>query len=159
MGTATLSSPWVEFFRKIQTLFFYDNEVHVSMTDDNEIQVRVDNQIKADALAKLLPSEKTFGNVTVRVTVIPSNAAETKADLIRNALHGNPVVRDIAEVESMFGVYSYVMFAPEVAQYFNDNMMHPDGITTTLYQELAKDLFGADGNVFFCTEDARDAIV
>lgn len=159
-NTMTLSSPWVEYFNKLVAVFRYDQEVHVTMVGpDNEIQIRVDNQIKADALAKLLPMEKTFGNVTIRITVIPANEEEDRATLLRNALNGNPIVNDIAAFETVFGNFTCVIFEPVVAQYYNDNMRDPNGITTTLYQELAKEVFGESADVVYCTADNREEMV
>lgn len=155
MEKLQLSSPWVEYYHKLCTLFSHDPEVHPTMTNDPaEITLRVDNQVKADALAKLLPAEMTWGNVTVPVKVVPANEG-TKANLLRNALHGNGAVSEIDDYETVYGDYTCVMFVPIVAQYYNDNMRDPNGITTTIYQELAKEIFGEDMGVVYCTEDVR----
>ena len=69
-----LSSPWVEFYREIEALFAQDDEVKVVYEEEkNEVKLYVENARKADALAQLLPTEKTFGNVVLKITVIPAN--------------------------------------------------------------------------------------
>lgn len=154
-NTITLSAPWVEYFNKLVTMFRYDPEVHITMSEqDKVVQIRVDNQIKANALAKLLPQEKTFGNITMKIQVIHSGE-EDQIAMLRNALNGNPVVNDIAVFDTIFGNFACVIFEPIVAQYYNDNMRDPSGITTTLYQELAKELFNTDNEIVYCTADNR----
>lgn len=151
-----LSSPWVEYYHKLCTFFRHDADVHLSIDYDTlEITLRVDNQLKADALTKLLPTEKTWGAVTIQIKVIPANEEENKAVLLQNALLGNEAVSDIDTYETMFGTYTCVLFKPIVAQYYNDNMRDPNGITTTLYQELAKEIFGEESDIVYCTEDDR----
>lgn len=152
----TLSSPWTEYYNKLCTLFMRDPDVRVSMADDPPvITVRVANAVKADALAQLLPEEMVFGNVVLQIRVVPANEAQTREDLLRCALYGNPVVSSISHYATIFGEYTYVMFKPIVAQYYNDNMRDPHGITTTVYQELAREILGEDAGTVYCTEDAR----
>jgi hypothetical protein len=54
-----------------------------------------------------------------------------------------------------------VVFVPEVVQYYTDNLGDINGFRTTLYQELAKELFGdseLSRGVYFCTDiiDSED---
>ena len=45
-----------------------------------------------------------------------------------------------------------MVFQNKVVQYFSDNMQDINGFTSTLYQEIAKELFGVDGGLYFCTD-------
>jgi len=149
----TLSSPWMEYYRKLEAMFQYDEDVHLVMDNDQpEIKIMVDNPVKAEALAKLLPVDKEFGNVTLAITVVPSNAEATKLNLLKWAFSGNPVISYIQDSDTPFGCFHYVVFSKEVAQYFNDNMRDINGNTSTLYENLARDLFGVDPDICYCTD-------
>lgn len=152
-----IQSPWVSFSKEMRLLFGNDPDIKVVyLEDDNEVRLYVENPIKADALTKLLPEEKIFGNVSMKITVVPENADEqSTASLIRAAFNGNPVVEEVKTKTDFTGTdVTFVMFKPEVAQYNNDNISHPYGITSTLYQEITKELFAGKelGGVFFTTD-------
>lgn len=149
-----LSAPWVKFYREIEALFAQDPEVRVVHDEENnEIKLFVETARKADALTQLLPSEKVFGNVTVKVTVIPANNAEvSKADLISEAFDGNPALSYVQHVDSVIGSFDYAVFQSKIVQFFNDDLSDINGNCSTLYQDIAKDVFGTDVGLFFCTE-------
>lgn len=149
-----LSSPWIVYVRKLTAMFSQDPEVDVMYDDDKLlVKVRVENDIKADALAQILPPEVEFGNVRLKVEVVPANSPVTKAQLFRRAFEGNPAVADVLEVNTMFtGDTTFVLFKPVVVQFFNDDLGDYNGICSTLYQEIAKDIFGENGEVFYNTE-------
>ena len=112
----------------------------------------VENGVKADALTKILPAEKEFGNIKLNIQVIPANETQSLAMIYRNALNGNPVFDKVKEVKVADGAkFNYVTFAKEVVQYYNDNMGDPNGLNSTLYQEIAKDLFNTEPGMFYCT--------
>ena len=91
MEKVKLSAPWVTFAHEINALFENDPQVHVLYNDaDNVLSIYVDNQAKADALMKLIPEEKVFGNVTMKINIIPANKEETKINLFETAFAGNP---------------------------------------------------------------------
>lgn len=149
----TLSSPWMEYYRKLEAMFQYDEDIHLVMDNDQpEIKIFVDNPVKADALAKLLPVEKEFGNVKLAITVIPADIEATKLNLLKWAFSGNPVLNYILPSDTPFGTFNYVVFSKEVVQYFNDNMRDLNGNTSTLYESLARDLFGEDADICYCTD-------
>ena len=149
-----LASPWVNFYRELEALFSQDPEVRVVYGEEaNEVKLYVENARKADALTQLLPVEKTFGNVTLKVTVIPANEMTvSKADLLSEAFDGNPALSYIQHVDAVIGSFDYAVFQNRVVQYFNDDLSDINGLKSTLYQDIAKDVFGEDAGVFFCTE-------
>ena len=67
-----------------------------------------------------------------------------------DAFAGNPAVYSIETRRLLAGEATYVVFKPEVVQFFNDDFSDIDGKKSTLYQDIAKDVF-KDGCVFFCT--------
>ena len=155
-----LSSPWVDHFKKLKTLFKYDDEVHVKLDSEEGshviIKLLVDNARKADALSKIIEPEKTFGNITAFIEVVPANDSETIEELFTEAFRDNEVFSYAQTVDTVFGIANYVVFDDVVAQYFNDNVFDIHGNTSTLYQEIAKDVFREDLCVSYCTDSFVD---
>ena len=152
-----IQAPWTIYYNRIHALFRFDNDIRDSFDEDNyTIKVYVDNGRKYDAIAKLLPTEKVFGNITVKTEVIPSNEEreETWTDLFKDAFTGNPIFSYAEHHENNLGTFDYVVWNPIVAQYYSDNMFDINGITSELYQDLAKEVFEGweDGNLHFCTD-------
>lgn len=155
-----LSAPWVEFYQEIKALFGDDPAIRIDYNKDEKvISLRVEGQDKAEALEALLPKEKTFGNVTVKLLVIPANLLQTsRLSLFQAAFEGNPAFSYAKEVEPSVAAFgaSYVVFKKKVVQFFNDDLSDVYGVKSTLYEEIARDVFGPDAGVFFCT-DREDA--
>jgi hypothetical protein len=152
-----LSPPWVNFYHEIAALFEQDPEVKVVYDEENyTIQLYVSNGRKADALAKLLPAEKDFGNVRICISVIPANEnTEDPVSNFRDAFAGNAAVDNVVSIDTPFGKMNYVVFVPQVVQYFNDDISDLYGNRTTLFQEIAKDVFGDTYGVNFCTDNTN----
>lgn len=151
-------SPWVNYFRELEALF--KNDPDIKITYDNikrVVTLYICGQDKYDALSQLLPAEKMFGNVKLEINLVPDNKLNlTKIDLFRRAFSGNPIVNDIitipnAELGST-NDFDYVVFKKEVVQYHNDSLGDPHGNCSTLYQEIAKDVFPEHGGIYFCTD-------
>lgn len=150
-----LAAPWVEFYQEIKALFGADPAIKIDYDDDERvISLRVEGEEKAEALEALLPKEKAFGNVTVEVRVIPANALKSpRLSLFQKAFEGNPAfsyVKDVDASAITFGA-SYVVFKKEVVQFYVDNLSDMNGLRSTLYQDIAKDVFGDNAGVFFST--------
>ncbi len=149
-----LSSPWITYYKKVYTLFDGDPEVAVMYDDDEKkLTLLVDNEIKANALSELLPSEKSFGSVMVTIEVVPSNESQTIESLVRNAFTGNPILSEIQTVEGVFtNPICYVVFKPSIAQFWNDDLSDLNGVCTMLHQDIAKEVFDGNEGLFFCTD-------
>ena len=147
-----LSPPWITYCKKIEALFSKDSDMNILVNEDEpSVKLYVDDAKKAEALEKLLKPEVQFGNVTLKVFVIPANLKDDPASIVRAAFRNNEAVDEIIHLETpLSGSCEYVMFAPEVVQFFNDDMYDPNGLKTTLYQDIAKELFDIEG-VHFCT--------
>lgn len=159
MEKLTLSAPWITFVHELQVLFKDDPDVDVIYDENGEYVVKlfVDSPQKADALSKLLPVEKEFGNVVLKIMVIPANTeAESYVSLFEQAFKGNPILREIQSVNSTLGTFNYAIFKSEVVQFYNDRLDDPHGNISTLYQEIVKDVFGPKDGVFYCTEFIDD---
>lgn len=147
-----LSAPWYTYGKKIDALFGKDPDIKVSIEDDGtRIKLYVTGIGKAYALTRLLPTTKEFGEVTVRIDVIPANT-DSKIDLIEEAFAGNPVLSFIDRNQLQTNPLNYVVFRNEVVQFYNDQLDDVHGNLNTLYQELAKEILGKGEGVYYCTD-------
>lgn len=155
----TIYAPWVIFFRKVEALFKKDPKVHVEYDKDAQaINIKVDDSEKADALQKKLPSTKVFGNVVLSINVIPANN-NTWEDpkLFEIIFEGNEAFSHITTISDIpdadiSNPIGYCTFKKEVAQYAADDLSSEYGVASTLYEDLAKDVFGDTNGVYFCTD-------
>ena len=104
MAKLKLSPPWVIFYQEIKALFEKDPHIKIVYDEDEqEISLFVDDANKADALTRLLPAEKTFGAVTLKINVIPSNSegvvntlcylySNDLATIYQRAFNKNPIL-------------------------------------------------------------------
>jgi len=149
-----LSPPWIEYYRKLEAMFGPDPDIKIEFDEDEmHIKLYVESHEKATALDELLPVQKDFGNVSVFIEVIPANDEPKRIDYIKRALEGNPAFSYATTIEGiMSNPISYVVFKPEVIQFWNDNMGDPHGITSTLMADIAKEIIGEDEGVIFSTD-------
>ena len=134
-----LSPPWVEHYHKISAFFKYDSEVKVFYDDDEkEVRLYVDNAKKANALSKLLPREKAFGNVVLKIAVIPADKSLTdeaaEAEFV-DAFANNVALSYTKTFNTIMGKMTFIVFRNEVVQYWNDNLGDINGLCSTLYQD------------------------
>ena len=140
-----LSTPWVEFYRKIDAFFKYDPEVSVLYDNtETKINIYVESAPKAEALQLLIPTEKVFGNITLTINVIPANGVKLKNSeaevIISEAFKNNPALSYTRSVR------------PVYVQYFNDNFGDINGLRSTLYEDLAREVFNKMDMVFYNTD-------
>ena len=156
-----LSAPWTVYTNQIKALFSQDKNVNVVYDETNStIKIYVNGATKAEAIQALIPATKQFGNVEVKVDVIPANPENmSRVDLIKAAFEGNPALDDIVTGELFGQPIAYAVMKKEVVQYFNDDLSDANGICSTLFQDLAKEVFGEDGSVYFCTATNGDPII
>lgn len=160
MARIKLSSPWDIFYREVNELFKEDPEIRVVYNEEtNEIKLYVESSVKATALNDLLPEEMTYGNVTQKITVVPANAfthnyVVYNAQKFATAFENNPVLSRIETVGEIFSnPITYVVFINKVVQYFDDDISDINGQCSTLYQEIAKNVFGSIDGIYFCTDN------
>ena len=82
--------------------------------------------------------------------MVPANETEeTTLDLFRKAFYGNPAVDSFVSIPTMYGApMNYLLFAPEVVQFWADNLGNPHGVESMLYETIAKDIFENPDIVF-----------
>lgn len=151
-------SPWVIFSKQVEKLFEKDPEVRVEFDDSNmNISIYVeDNLEKAEAIAKLMPIQKQFGNINVDITVIPPNNEFNTAKYLEKAFEGNGAFDHITTIQDIPPMHlpnpiTYCVFEKEVVQYAADNLGSESGMSSTLYEDIAREIFGDIGGIYFCT--------
>lgn len=168
MANLKLSSPWVIFYREVSAMFGMDKQINVVLDEYHyKLNLYVDNDVKAAAITELLPDHVDFGDVTLNIVVTPSNNADKNSrfmnivgndsehlcNLFNTAFYGNPVMSYCKSASGPFTFPAvYVVFAKEVAQYFTDDISDINGLCSTLYQDIAKDIFREEQGVFYCTD-------
>ena len=161
MAKLNMSPPWVLYYKKLNTLFEYDKDVLVIYDEDEmEIKLYCSDNNKSEALSLLLPNTISFGDVELKITVIPSNEKTNKVKITINnpetAIYvlfntNNDYVESVEVIPTPFGKFTYVIFIKEVVQYFEDNLSDFYGVKSTLCEDIAREIFKDIDGVFFCT--------
>lgn len=160
-GGIGISSPWVCYYRELVALFGNDPDITISYDEDDlVVRLYVDGQEKADALSQLLPDKVGFGNVSLTISVIPSNKEIRRIDLLNKAFSGNPAFEFSKSVEgALSNPIHYFVFKNEVVQYFADNLHDIYGNRNTLYEDIAREILGETDGVCFCTQSNKPMAV
>lgn len=151
-----MMSPWDEYVQAAKSLFEDDPDVVVEdatllESGDYRVVVRVHGDDKAESISELMPTELTYGNVTLYIDVVPDNEAElTVADHIRRAFAGNPLYIDVVEPTTSLTTFGavYVLFMPSCVQYYSDNLGSPYGAITVAVEEVARKVLNLPDGVF-----------
>lgn len=95
-------------------------------------------------------------------TVVPPNGGDltdyewhSNKELFDAAFENNPVYCTAVRIDTIFSNdITYVVFKNKVVQFFNDNLNDLHGNVSTLYQEIAHDVFDMTSlnGVMFCTD-------
>lgn len=163
-----ISPPWVTYVNKLQAIFDEDPQIAFNVDYNGEdgpaVILSTNNPTKAVALSWLLPAEKRFGNVVLEIGIdcsspIPNRAFETPQELFEAAFENNPVFAGVIVPagEYWYPPLTYVVFKNCVVQFFNDNLNDPHGVISTLYQDIADEIFEdmpyqAHGGIAYCTD-------
>ena len=162
-----LSPPWITYTNMLEALFDGDPLIAFNIGEDEDgpcVTLAVGGRgDKATAIRKLLPEEKKFGNVTLKINVdgtFSNRAFVSPKELFEVAFENNPAFAYcVAPVDEgyFFVDFVYVVFKNCVVQFFNDNLNDAHGLLSTLYQDIAAEIF-ADANlpqVHYCTDVER----
>lgn len=161
MGNLRILPPWSSFINKIKELFKEDPQIIVNTDFNSEhpsVSLATNNPDKASALLKLLPEEKVFGSITLKINVDCYTFSNNKAftsmkELFEAAFYRNPVLVHVIEpIDVWYVPFTYVAFKNVVVQFYNDNLNDPDGYSSTLYQDIASEVFNDLNGVAYCTD-------
>ena len=153
MKKTDLISPWYEYVNQVKALFGQDPAITINFDEDDMVlRIMVDGSAKAAGLAEILPEEVEFGKIILQVLVIRNNQSRTIGDYIRDAFYGNPAFCDTATTPPPYEAF-YAIFKKEVVQYYNDDLGDIQGLRSTLYEDLAREVLshGKVDGVYFCT--------
>lgn len=153
MGNFELSPPWVTYYRELNELFKNDKEVFIEYDEDKiEIKITTLKYEKSLALKKVLPNEKDFSGVVLKINIVYEEPKMDITGAFNELAVNNPVFKLVYSFPTSTNPIIYVMFAKEVVQYWNDDMSDPHGVTSTLYEAIARNIFTSRENVIFSTE-------
>lgn len=157
-----LEAPWYTYQKKLFALFERDPDILVGdliQNDDSDsdyvINIEVMNHEKFEALDRVLPTYKYYGNVSVRILLYDeeNNDVMPGIDLYETIFKDNPILEDIRTLKDASGFdHGYVRFKPEVVQFFDDNISDYNGNWSGLAADIAKEVFENDSTgMHFCT--------
>lgn len=147
-----LSPPWVAYYHKVFTLFERDPDVTIHFSEkEPELRLLVTGAAKAEALSKLMPESVAFGNVILKIIVVPANEEPSVSELLKIAFAGNNILQYVATSDTPFGVKNYAVFDRGIAQFYNDEMGDIHGVKSMLYEDVARDVFTDLKDVCFNT--------
>ena len=160
-----ISPPWVIYVRKLEALFDGDPMIAFNVDYGAEggpsVVLATNDGEKATALMKILPSEIEYGGVVLHIGIDCPNPANlafpNNKVLFETAFKSNPAFAyAMAPAEEGYNWYpiTYVVFKNCVVQFFADNLNDCHGIISTLYQNLAEEIFGNGdvSGVYFNTD-------
>ena len=149
-----LAPPWITYINKLEALFDGDPAIAFNIDNENRrVVLSGYNGDKNAALSRLLPTEKAFGNITWSIMIdgpISNRAFTSNKELFEVAFDKNPAFA-YAVAPAQEGYFyidcTYVVFKNCVVQFFNDNLNDCHGLVSTLYQDIAAEIFEDAGLV------------
>lgn len=162
MKKLVLEAPWETWCKELKALFKDDKDITISdiyepdngMDTDYGVAIMASNHEKFIALDRLMPRMKSFGNVTLGIDLFDEENMEVDtASLFKTLFNGNPIVDSIQTRTDQTGTdWNYVLFKPDVIQFFDDDLTDYNGLWSGLAEDIARDVFEENGRgVCFCT--------
>lgn len=155
MALLELTAPWTTYYSELKEFFKSDRDVHIIYNKKNyTIEMYVENKNKADALNTIIPSVKHFGDIELKINIIPANNCYkvSYGSIYQDAFCGNSAVKEVKTFDFMSTPITYIVCKKEVVQYYNDDIGDLNGVCSTLYQDIADRIFEVESGVFFCTD-------
>lgn len=154
MNNMKLSAPWMTYVHELEALFGEDPDIKFMYNEEeNIVKLFVADNNKADAIQQILPTEKEFGNVVLKIAVIPGNQLASTESIFKQAFDGNPALESVVSAQLNGGVFTFAVFKKKVVQFYNDQMNDLHGLKSMLYEDIARDVFEAEMNVFYSTSN------
>lgn len=148
-----ISAPWYTFVRELTAMFGRDQDVGILYDDENQVlTIEVTKYEKAEALKKLLPKSKSWGNVNLQIVIKYDPHVSTIEDTIKQVFENNPAFKYVFTFQTDTNPITYVIFDKKVVQYWNDDMHDPHGVTSSLYENIARDVFDDKNGLIFSTD-------
>ena len=161
-----IQAPWYTLLGYIKAMFGGDPEIVIDETyakgDDGIYYLTIDvrNWEKFKAIKDTMIQNFNFGNITVKIDLqcsVNTSESESCIEKLKKVFEGNHIVKRIVEVEDVAKVkHGYVIFQPEVIQFYNDDLTDYMGNFNGLAENIARTLFNVDYLTNFCTADLRE---
>lgn len=156
MNGVKISPPWTTYYRELVELFKKDKEIFIEHDEDkNVIEITTTKYEKSLALKKVLPCEKDFGGTKLKINIVYKEPKMDAINAFKELAINNPVFKYTYVFPTSANPIAYVVFAKEVVQYWNDDMSDPHGITSTLYENLAREVFAENLGIIFSTDSDK----
>ena len=155
-----ISSPWMTYYKKLVALFGDDPELEVSWKEEGEeksVIIASTNTFKIMALEKLLDPKITFGNIILTIKCLVKDGSEESVSAIfKTAFAGNPHISKVIDQETMGCIeQTFVLFKPEVIQFFNDDITDYHGNWNGLSEDIMRDVINANLRVNIGTDKVK----
>ena len=160
----SLSAPWNMYVRQVKAMFGRDPDISIVYDEDElTLKLYVKSPIKAEAIQRLLPYERSWGMTKLTISVIPANLDNIPTEILfKSAFAGNPVFvgAESVQPEGFSNPYTFVTFANEVVQMWNDNLGDPNCLISDLIQNIAPEVFAPAhlNGVMFSTAQGENVI-
>ena len=156
-----LQAPWYVYQKKVKALFRADPQITVGELYQNDngkdyvFDVEVRNHEKYLALDRVLNRIKLFGNIALTINLFDEENADgdDAVNLYRTIFKNNPIVESVEDAIDPAGVHhGYVVFRPEVIQFYADDLRDLHGNWSGLAQNIAREVFDETAHgINFCT--------
>lgn len=153
-----LSAPWETIQHMVAALLAPDTEVEVTELSETSkgvysFDVISKNGKKIAALEKVIKNTFNVGNVTVNVNFIHEREEdEVTAQDFLDAFEGNSNFVTVADASKGLFNISYVIFAKEILQFFNDDLSDINGNMSIIVADAAKNVCNITDGMSFCTD-------
>ena len=163
-----LEAPWYTYQKKVKALFERDPAINVGEIiepEDGEADFLFDIEVldhdKFLALDRVFPKHVQFGNVTLAINLYDKEDENGTADvtaLYETIFNGNPIVKDVLLARDPTGTqYGFVIFQPEVIQFYDDDLYDYNGNWSGLAQDIAREVFSNETrSIHFCTAPVNE---
>lgn len=160
-----ISAPWVLLYKKIRAMFDQDTELEITElqqligTANYAFSIGSRNTAKLKAIEKILKSEYVIGNIKLFINFEYQENGDSNVitDIdIQTAFAGNPILSDVKKTDDIVirdGMV-FVLFEPEVVQFFNDDLSDYYGNYNGLAADIAKEIFVEQTNIKYGTDIA-----
>ena len=157
-----LEAPWYTYQKKVKALFERDPAINVGEIIEPEkgeadfvFDIEVLDHDKFQALDRVLPKCVQFGNVILAINLYDEeNGTADATELYKTIFKGNPIVKDVILAQDYTGTqHGFVLFQPEVIQFYDDDLNDYNGNWSGLAQDIAREVFcdATAHGILFCT--------
>lgn len=155
-----LESPWCNFYKKVWNVLTRDPELKVTDlvetgSGDYEFNVESSNAEKIIALSKIIKNNVEFGNVSVSIKFLVTNAENDEEPTIEDyqtAFEGNELFCEIQETS----LYDFVIFNRDIISFYDDNLCDYCLNTHMIAADMAREISNEVSGISFCTLAAGD---